>query len=169
VLDVWYVNTSHPVSITKGSLARRRYTISGHADCERVLKSETAFGPGVPYLLVEPGGVMDIPVSLTIASAADPTSFYTTTGYTIQVQHARSQTESVAETVATLGAGGGTVDFTVTVGEGDVGATLVVSAHEDLGVGAPPGVYFLGTNMVPMIVTRYDYLLQLMNAPPAGR
>lgn len=168
-LDVWHVNTSHPVSITQGSLARRRYTISGHADCERVLRSETAFGPGVPYLFLEAGGVVDIPVSLTIASTADPDSFYTTTGYTIQVQHARSQTETVTSTVATLGAGGGTADFTVTLTAADVGATLVVVAHEDLGIGAPSGIYFLGTNMVPMIVTRYDYLLQLVNAPPAGR
>ena len=170
VLDVWYVNTSQPIAFARGSKARRLYKVDGHAECGRILRTEEGIMvSGEPLLIVEAGGVVEIPIHLAVVGTADSNSYYTTTGYTIQVHHARSQTETVTETIGTYPGTDLTVDFVARLAEGDVGATVVVLASEDVVSGAPPGVYFLNTNMFPLVATRYDYMLQSMNAPPAGR
>ena len=154
-LNVWYVDTRVPLDHKQGSMALRKYTVSGYIECDQMLKLDSY---PLPILNVEMEGAINVPVSLSIDSTADPDSYYTTTSYEIEVHHhARDGTYTI-EDLGTV-PGEDLVDhaFTVTLAEDDAYLALVVNAWEDLKTSAPPGIYGLATNLILGIVSRYDY------------
>jgi hypothetical protein len=167
ILETWYVDTRIPFQFSQGLESRRLYQVTGYAECEKNLQAEVGSGAGVTTLVTEPGAALDIPVHLQIDGSANKKSFYTTTSYDIRVDHIQSGGGSTSERLATIPYQDTIIqDFTVTLNENDVALVVLVSATEDLGIGAPSGYYFLGTNMFVCIVYRYDFLMQSETAAP---
>lgn len=156
VLKVWYVDTRVPLDLTQGSMALRKYTASGHIDCDQILKLDSY---PLPILNVEMEGAINLPVSLAINSTADPDSYITTERYEIVVDHYNADTTQTS--VDTFGPFAGEnlaeTEFSVTLAENDAYLVLAVQAAEDLKSSAPPGQYGTGTTLILAIVSRYDY------------